>query len=162
MPAVTVPPMDGAGRLVRLLAWVRGLVSRRVLYRLAGVDVVVLAGHVCQVRAVPLGVARNMVPALVRASQAFAAWRIDEALYDDLVIVLATGLGLDTRTVERLPVALWELGPVIEALAQANGLPTVEAGRAAQGKPMNPWTGMPSTPSSSPPPAGHGTTSTNG
>jgi len=164
MTALTLAPASGAGVATRLRARLRGLWSRRLLLRLAGVPHVVLEGRVCVVRAVPLGVARTLVPALIRCSRRFAAWQIDEALYDDLVQVLALGLRLPPAAIERLTVPLWELAPVVEAIARVNGLLQMEAGGADLGKllaTLASSTGTSFTPSSSAPPAGPGSTSTN-
>ncbi|MBA3034813.1 MAG: hypothetical protein KKF85_03380 [Gammaproteobacteria bacterium] len=163
MAALVIGPLPGAGYGVRLAARLRGLLSRRLLLRLAGIDTVMLEGRVYAVRAVPLGVARCLIPALIRSSRRFAAWQIDEALYDDLVQVLALGLGATPAAIERLAVPLWELGPVVEAIARVNGLPQMEAGGADLGKLlalMTKSTGTNSTPSSSAPPDGPGSTST--
>jgi hypothetical protein len=163
MAVLTVSPLPGVGFPRRLAAWVRGLFSRRMLLRLAGIPAVQIEGRVIALRPVPLGVARNMVPALIRCARSFTAWDIDETLYDDFVIVLSLGLRLPKKTVESFTVPLWQLAPVVERLAQINGLPTVEAGRADLGK----WlaamtsTGTPSSPGSSPTPAGLGSTSSN-
>lgn len=141
---------------------VRGLLSRRLLLRLVGVDTVVLEGRVHTLRAVPLGVARELVPAIIRCSRRFAAWEIDEGLYDDLVKVLALGLDTTPREIERLTIPLWDLAPVIERIARVNGLPVLEAG-ADLGKllaALMSSTGTNSMPSSSAPPVGPGITST--
>lgn len=162
MTALVISPLPGAGFAVRLTAWVRGLVSRRALLRLAGIETVVLAGRAHALRAVPLGVARELVPAIIRCSRRFAAWEIDESLYDDLVIVLALGLGTSRGEIERLSVSLWDLAPVIDRIARVNGLPVLEAD-SDPGKivaALMTSTGMSSMPSSSAPPAGPGTTST--
>lgn len=161
MAALVIPPLAGAGRLVRLAAVVRGLASRRALLRLSGIQVVVLAGRVYPVRAVPLGVARDLVPAIVRCSRAFAAWDIGEALYDDIVKVLSLGLHCPRARIEALPVSLLELAPVVDRIARVNGLPVVEAGRPELGKLLaaitqTPQTGTSFTPGSSVPPAGPG------
>lgn len=161
MSALVIRPLPGAGRILRLAAWLRGLVSRRAILRLAGLDVVVLQGRVLPVRAVPLGVARALVPAIVRCSQAMAAWRMDETLYDDLVQVLALGLGIPQADVEQLTVSLWDLAPVVERIAVANGLPVMEAGRPEMGKLMAALTGTTFMPPSSAPPAGPGSMSIN-
>ncbi|MFV5212789.1 hypothetical protein ACLIIZ_03560 [Azonexus caeni] len=151
-----------AGYLARLLAVVRAWLSRRALLRLAGIPVVVLEGRVYGVRAVPFGVARELVPALLRCSQRFAAWQIEEALYDDIVRVLALGLRESPAVIERLTVPLWALAPVIEAIAVANALPVVEAGRADPGKVMAAiLTGTPLSPPSPQAPAGPGSTLSN-
>lgn len=163
MAVLTVSPLPGAGLPRRLCAWARGLFSRRVLLRLAGIPAVQIEGRVIALRPVPLGVTRDMVPALIRCARSFTAWEIDETLYDDFVIVLSLGLRLPKKTVESFTVPLWQLVPVIERLAQINGLPTVEAGRADLGK----WlaamtsTGTDLSPGSSPTPAGPGSTSSN-
>lgn len=161
MPApILIGPAPGAGWLARGASVLRGWFSRRALLRLAGVPVVVLDGRVYGVRPVSLGVARDMVPALVRCSRRFAEWQIDEALYDDLVVVLSRGLRTSPQTVGALTVPLWELGPVIEVIARANGMPVVEAaGRLGEIAALTKSTGMPSSPASSAPPAGPSSTS---
>ncbi len=160
MSAVVIHPLAGAGYAARLAAFVRRLVSRRALLRLAGVDTVVLSGRVYAVRAVPLGVARDLVPAIVRCSRAFAAWDFSESLYDDMIRVLALGLGVPSRRIEALPVSLLDLAPVVERIARVNGMPVLEAGSPDMGKLMQALTGTSSTPGSSAPPAGLGSTST--
>jgi hypothetical protein len=161
MAAIVLSPMPGAGRVKRLACWVRGLLSRRLLLRLVGVDTVTLEGRVYVVRAVPLGVARELVPAIIRCSQRFATWQIDESLYDDFVKVLSLGLGTTARTIERLTIPLWDLAPVIDRIARVNSLPVLEAG-ADLGKlaALMTSTGTSFTPSSSAPPDGPGTMST--
>jgi len=161
MGALVIHPLAGAGHLTRLVAAMRGFVSRRLIPRLPGVEVVVLAGHVRPVRAVPLGVAREMVPAIVRCSRAFAQLEIGEALYDDLIKVVSLGLGMPLRQVENLAVSLWDLAPVLDRIARVNGLPVVEAGGPDLGKLLATLTGTSSTPGSSAQPAGPGGTSTN-
>lgn len=149
MASIVLSPLPGSGRLTRLAAWARRLASRRVLLRLAGVDSVVLQGRVYAVRPVPLGVARDLVPAMVRCSRRFAEWDIDEALYDDMVRVLSLGLRAKQTDVESLSIALWDLAPVIESIARANGMPLLESGADA-GKWMGALsTGTNSTPGSS-------------
>jgi hypothetical protein len=109
-----------------------------------------------------LGVARELVPAIVRCSKAFAAWEFSEALYDDMVKVLALGLNVPVARIEALTVSLFDLAPVVERIARVNGLPVLEAGSPDMGKLMAlaTQTGMNSTPGSSAPPAGPGSTST--
>lgn len=161
MAATIIYPLPGVGLHVRLMAWLRGLMSRRLLLRLAGLDHVMLEGRVYVLRAVPLKVARELVPAMIRCSRRFVGAEIDEALYDDMVTVLALGLGTTPRTIERLTVPLWCLAPVLDAIAKANGIPVMEAGadpgkfQAAQTK----STGTSSTPLSSAVPGGPGITS---
>jgi hypothetical protein len=163
MRAIVIRPLAGAGYLVRLSALARGLLSRRVLLKLAGVDTVVLAGRVHAVRPVPLGVARELVPAIVRCSKAFAAWEFSEALYDDIVKVLALGLAVPVARIEALTVSLFDLAPVVERIARVNGLPVLEAGSSDMGKLLVALTrtGTNSMPGSSAPPDGPGSTSTN-
>lgn len=163
MAAIVIRPLAGAGYLVRLSALVRGLLSRRVLLKLAGVDTVVLAGRVHAVRPVPLGVARELVPAIVRCSQSFVKWDVSEGLYDDLVQALALGLRVPKRDIEALTVSLWDLTQVLDLIARVNGLQVMEAGRTELGKHLEALTptGTNSSPGSSAPPAGPGSTSTN-
>lgn len=159
MGSIVLSPLSGSGRLTRIAAWARRMASRRLLLRLAGVDSVVLQGRVYAVRPVPLGVARDLVPAMVRCSRRFAEWDIDEALYDDMVRVLSLGLRAKQADVESLSIALWDLAPVIESIARANGMPLLESGADA-GKWMGVLTGTNSMPGSSAAPDGPGKPST--
>ena len=156
---IVVGPAPGAGWGVRLAARLRGWLSRRALLRLAGVPVVVLQGRCYAVRAVPLGVARDMVPALLRCSKRFAAWDIGEALYDDLVTVLALGLGTGRADIARLSVPLWDLAPAVELIARVNGMPVVEAGNLGELLALTKSTGTRSSSASSVPPVGPSSTS---
>lgn len=159
---VVVPVLPGAGVWPRLVAFVRSVFSRRVLLALVGIDTVVIAGHVYAVRARPLGVDRELVPALVRCSQAFIRFEITDELYADIVKALSLGLGVSPREIERHAVSLWDLAPVLDLIARVNGLQTTEAGSADLGKILEALvqTGMSSMPGSSAPPAGLGNTST--
>lgn len=163
MSAIVVPLLPSAGVLAHLGAFVRSLFSRRLLLSLVGVETVMLAGRVYAVRPVPLKVARDLVPAIVRCSQAFVRVDLAEALYDDLVKALALGLGVSIREIGSLSVSLWDLAPVIDLIARVNGLQTAEAGTADMGKLLAALTqtGTNSTPGSSVPPAGAGSTLTN-
>ncbi len=162
MSAIVIYPLPGAGYLSRLGAFGRRLFSRRLLLRMVGIDHVVLAGRVLAVRPVPLGIARELVPAIVRCSKAFAAWEFSEALYDDMIKVLALGLNLPAKRIEALTVSLFDLAPIVERIARANGLPVLEAGSSDMGKLLAALTqtGTNSMPGSSAPPAGPGSIST--
>lgn len=159
--ALVVQPLPGAGLGVRVASWVRGLQVRRLLRRLAGADTVVLQGRVFALRARPLGICRDLIPALLRCSRRFTAWELNEALYDDLVSVLALGLNTPPATIESLSIPPWELSKVIEQIARINGLPVLEAGRADLGEILTALTstGTNTSPTSSAPVAGPGPTS---
>lgn len=159
MSTLVVSPLPGVGLGRRLWCALRGLVSRRILLTLAGVRSVQLEGQVFAVRPVPLGVARDMVPALLRCAKSIAVWDVNEQLYDDFVVTLSLGLGVPAKRIERLQVPLWQLAPVVELIARVNGFP--EAGRADLGKlmAMITSTGTPSSPGSAPTPDGPGSTS---
>lgn len=164
MAALTLHPLSGIGWPRRLAIAVRSMFSRRQLLRLTGMPVVVLEGRVYAVRPVSLGVARDLVPALLRCSRRFAAWEIDESLYDDMVKVLSLGLRTSPREVECLTVPLWSLGSVIEQIATVNGMPVMEAGGAGLGellRALTKSTGTDSLPGSSVQPAGNGSTLNN-
>lgn len=161
MTALSIHPLSGIGWPRRLAIAIRSMFSSRQLLRLSGVPVVVLEGRVYAVRPVPLGVARELVPALLRCSRKFAAWEIDEPLYDDLVKVLSLGLRASMADIERMTVPLWSLGGVVERIASVNGMPVMEAGGAGLGelmKALTQSTGMGSLPGSSAPRDGNGNT----
>ena len=164
MKPIVLYPLPGVGHHRRLVAWVRQVFSRRLLLRLAGVPTVILEGRVRAVRPVPLAAARHLVPAIIRCARSFSAWEINEALYDDFVVVLSYGLGISPRVVEKLTIPLLDFVPVVELIAQINGMAMKEAGRADLGKllaEMMLSTGTPSSPGSSPAPDGHGSTLSN-
>ena len=149
------------GIVIRALTWFRSLSAKRILFALGGIPSVVLEGRVYAVTPVPLGIARELVPAMLRCSRKFAAWQVDEELYDDLVKVLSLGLRTSPETISRLTVALWELAPVIEQIATANAMPVLEAGRSDLGKLIAALsTGESSTPGLLAPQDGLGNTST--
>lgn len=164
MTTIVIRPLPGAGLGVRVAAWLRGISAKRLLRRLTGAETVVLQGRVCIVRARPLGVCRDLVPALIRCSRRFAEWDVNEALYDDLVTVLALGLNVPRTAIEQLTVSPEYLAPVVSCIAQVNGLHSMEAGRAGVGEflqaLMTKSTGTTTAPSSSAPPDGRGLTST--
>jgi hypothetical protein len=122
----------------------------------------VLEGRVFPVRALPMRVVRELVPALLRCSERFRAVEITEELFDDFIISLSLGLGAKREVIEQLYVPLWQLGGAIELIARVNGMPVLETGRDP-GKflaALMQSTGTASMPTSSAPPAGPGTTST--
>lgn len=164
LASLVIDTPKGAGPIPRLLSFARRLLARRLILRLAGVHSVMVEGRVCILRPVPLGIARDMIPALIRCGRRFNEWNIDESLYDDFVTVLSFGLRLTRANVEALTVPLWELAPIIERIAQINGLPTMEAGRADLGKilaTLMTSTGPDSSRGSPATPVGPGTTSSN-
>lgn len=162
MSTLVVRPLPGAGLGTRIAALLRSWLSVRSLQRLVGIESIVLQGRVCALRAVPLRVARDLIPAIVRCSRRFATGEIDESLYDDLVQVLALGLRVSPGEIERLTVPLWDLAPVIDRIARVNGLPVLEAGTAGLGEliaALTKSTGTNTSPGSSAPQDGPGTMS---
>jgi hypothetical protein len=163
MTTVIVRPLPGAPLLVRIAAWLRGLFAIRFMMRLVGVECVVLEGRVYALRARPLRVMRELMPAIVRSSQRFASLQIDEALFDDIIKVVALGLNVQMRTVERLSVPLWDLALVVDRIARVNGLQVsddyADMGKVAAA--LMASIGTASMPTSSAPPDGPGITSTN-
>lgn len=157
---LVVHPLPSAGLLIRFTSFLRSMISLRVFFRLAGHEVVVLQGRVLPVRPVPLNVAREMMPAIVRCSEAFVTWNVSEELFDDLIKVLSLGLGVKPRYIESLTVSFWDLARVLDVIARVNGLQVVEAGKTDLGKLMVEWSGMNSMPGSSAQPDGPGSTST--
>lgn len=161
MPALVIHPLAGAGHFVRLAAFLRRLIpGRRLLLGLVGTETVVIAGCAYAVRPVPLGVARELVPAIVRCSRAFVRFEVTDEMYTDLIKALSLGLGVPAREIERHAVSLWDLAPVIDLIARVNGLQVMEAGDVGKLLALMTQTGTSSTPGSSAPPAGPGNTLT--
>lgn len=168
MAAINIAPLRGAGYVARIGAFLRlSLCLRRGMLRGLGYESVVLEGRVYRVRAVPLGKARYLVPALIRCAQGFVESRFDdESLYDDLINVLALGLGVPSTKVEAMDIPIWDLAPVIDCIARVNGLAAnEEAGKSDPGKfkfsrLLMVFTGTSFTQRSFHRPVGPGTTST--
>lgn len=160
--SLVISPLPGAGLGARAMAWLRGMQVKRLVRRLAGLDTVVLQGRVFALHARPLGICKQLVPALLSCSRRFTAWELTEALYDDLVRVLSLGLDTAPETIESLSIPPWELTEVIGQIARINGLPVLEAGRADLGELLTALTstGTNTSPTSSAPAAGPGPTST--
>lgn len=160
MSALVIQALPGAGLWVRLSSAVRGLVSR-LAPRISGVERIVIQGRALPLKAQPLGVARELIPAIIRCSEGLVAARIDDAFYADLVLVLAIGLALPPKTVEGFSISLWDCMRVLDAIARVNGLQAAEGSGEDLGKLLAVLSGTNSTPRSSPPLAGAGSTSTN-
>jgi len=161
MASIVIRPLPGAGYLTRSLAWWRGLRVGRVLAALTGIDTVVLQGRVLPVKAQPLKVCRSLVPAIIRCSKRMSQLDIDEPLYEDLILVLSLGLAIPQKKIEQMRISAFEIGQVIKVIARANGMPIAEAGGPELGEmaqALMRLTGTSSTPGSSVPPGGHGTT----
>lgn len=160
MTALVINPLPAAGNGVRFWAALRGFIARRLVPRLRGVELAHIQGRAIPLQARPLGVARELIPAILRCSEALLAGRIDDAFYGDLVLALALGLNLPPRVIESWAVSLWDLARLLDAIARVNGLQAAEGGDDL-GKFLAVLNGTNSTPPSSPPPAGAGSTSTN-
>lgn len=122
---VVIAPSVGAGWPVRVAARVRRLFSRRVLLRLAGVPTVVLQGHVYAVRAVPLGVARDMVPALLRCSRILGEQHRSIELSEDFIVVLLHGLRVNQSEFKSFKLSIDEQRHVLDEIAWVNGIPVI-------------------------------------
>jgi hypothetical protein len=117
-----------------------------------------------EVAPIPLGRLKKLLPAFNRAGRALQAGLLDEAVFDDIAIVLSAGTGLDVESIESLPATMAQLSTALEVVAQVAGL---EGKTGASGAPQGEGPsqavatpGTSSTPGSSPPPAGPGSTST--
>lgn len=165
MATTIISAQRGAGYVRRLLATLRlAFRARQLLNALLGFETAVVQGKVYCIRAANLGMARSLVPAMVRCGRRFEALEIDDSLYEDMVTVLSLGLSTSRQDVESFDVPLWELALLVEQIARVNGLVEREgAGRADAGKRMAMLMrsiGTGSMPGSFRPPAGPGPTST--
>lgn len=145
--------------LQRLPALLWGLFYLPLRLKNAGADQVILYGRPHTVLPRPLGVARQLVPLLLRCSQRFAEGEVTEALYDDLILILSLGLGVKARYVESFPISISDLARIYELIARVNGLSREEGTALGGVAALAILTGMSSMPGSSAPPAGPGTTS---
>lgn len=120
-----------------------------------------LGGRALEIAPVPLGRLKRLIPAIGRAQLAIVGGVLDESLFDDVIAVISAGSGLSVAEVEALPGTLEEIAEALKAISTVCGLePTEGDASAGEVMPVAASTGTSSTPGSSLPPAGHGTTST--
>ena len=84
-----------------------------------------------EVAPIPLGRLKKLLPAFNRAGMAFKNGRLDEVVFDDIVLVLSAGTGMTVPEVEALPATIEQLSVALEVVAKVAGLETKVAGLGA-------------------------------
>lgn len=90
-----------------------------------GIDMskqIVLAGQTRTVSPMPLGRLKAVIPAFNRAGKAFACEIIDEATMEDIVTIVAGGLGISPQEAEMIPASMAELVVAVDVIAEVSGL----------------------------------------
>lgn len=117
---------------------------------------------------IPLGRVRKLPVVCTRIYAKFAAGIFDDALSDDILKVLALGTGMSEAELDEVPAEFPQLQEAVDTIVQVAGLKTKGSPEAAKpGEGSTPATtqiagGTTFTPTSTPEPAGPGTTSTSG
>lgn len=115
---------------------------------------------------IPLGRVRKLPVVCNRVYAAFAVNVLDDAVSNDIVLILSLGLGLPVEELDAMPATFDQLKDAIDVIVDVAGLkPKGGAGAVPPGEALPPAAiltagGMTTTPTSSPAPAGPGTTST--
>jgi len=113
-------------------------------------NTITLGTQTIEVAPIPLGRLKKLLPAFTRAGMAFKIGRLDEVVFDDIVLVLSAGTGMSVEEVELLPATMEQLSAALEVVAKVAGLETkpVALGEvAASSVSVPPGTpGMTSTP----------------
>lgn len=105
---------------------------------------VTLGGQTYEVLPAPLGELKKLLPAFTRAGRGMVIGHVDEQVMDDIVLVLASGLGMAVGDVEQIRATVPELFAAVETISLVNGLKPKEdpkPGEAVAGS-----TGTSSTP----------------
>jgi len=87
-------------------------------------DTITLGEQTIEVAPIPLGRLKKLLPAFNRAGVAFKNGRLDEVVFDDIVLVLSAGTGLAVPEVEALPATIEQLSVALEVVAKVAGLDT--------------------------------------
>ena len=91
-------------------------------------DTILLGEQTIEVAPIPLGRLKKLLPAFNRAGLAFKNGRLDEVVFDDIVLVLSAGTGMSVEEVELLPATMEQLSAALEVVAKVAGLETKVAG----------------------------------
>ncbi|KRB18648.1 hypothetical protein [Rhizobacter sp. Root16D2] len=87
-------------------------------------DTITLGEQTIEVAPIPLGRLKKLLPAFNRAGLAFKNGRLDEVVFDDIVLVLSAGTGKTVEEVELLPATMEQLSAALEVVAKVAGLET--------------------------------------
>jgi hypothetical protein len=110
-------------------------------------DTILLGEQTIEVAPIPLGRLKKLLPAFNRAGLAFKNGRLDEVVFDDIVLVLSAGTGMSVEEVELLPATMEQLSAALEVVAKVAGLETKVAGLgAAMGEAGASSAALPGTP----------------
>lgn len=83
---------------------------------------ITLGGTTVEVRPIPLGRLRVLLPAFNRAAIAFAAGTLDERAIDDTIQCIAAGCGLSVEQVDAMACTMPELISALEVIAEVAGI----------------------------------------
>jgi len=87
-------------------------------------DTIILGEQTIEVAPIPLGRLKKLLPAFNRAGLAFKSGRLDEVVFDDIVLVLSAGTGKSIEEVEAMPATIEQLSVALEVVAKVAGLET--------------------------------------
>jgi len=97
-------------------------------------NTIILGGQTIEVAPIPLGRLKKLLPAFNRAGMALKVGRLDEVVFDDIVLVLSAGTGKAVDEVEAMPATIAQLSVALEVVAKVAGLDPQQGGANALGE----------------------------
>lgn len=119
---------------------------------------IVIGGQTVEIKPIPLGRLKKLIPAFNRVGEGFASGSVNAALIGDCIVIIAAATGKTEEEVEQMPMSFDEMPDVLEAIADVAGLKPAEP-QPGEARPSSTLTsGTESTQTSSLAPAGPGDT----
>lgn len=83
---------------------------------------IVIGGQTVEIKPMPLGVLRKVLPAFNRVGIAFRTGQVDEHVIDECVLIIAAGIGKPIGEVELMYMGFDEIPAALEAIGELAGL----------------------------------------
>jgi len=97
-------------------------------------NTITLGTQSIEVAPIPLGRLKKLLPAFNRAGMALKVGRLDEVVFDDIVLVLSAGTGKAVEEVETFPATIDQLSVALAVVAKVAGLEAQQAGASVLGE----------------------------
>lgn len=120
---------------------------------------IVIGGQTVEIKPIPLGRLKKLVPAFKRIGAALASGSVEEWVMSDCIEIIAAATNTSVEQVEAMPMRFDELSSILEAVAEVAGLQPAGGAQPGEALPSSTTTsGTESTEASSPAQAGPGDT----
>ena len=97
--------------------------------------VITLGDRHLPVQPIPLGTLRKVLPAFNRAGAAMALGQINDAVFDDLLLLLSLATGIKVDELEAMPGSYLQMMQAIDTIADVCGLKPKEGDRPGEARP---------------------------